>query len=290
MTIVAWLIISLIFTWLTWLGYRRGAVETLMGWIPILSTAVVLHLLFRFNELIPESLSYKIFVAVIVALFVFVISSLILKTIKNKKYPDCDELKPPPVTWPSRINHLLGASIGLLFSSLTCLLLACLGSTIVFGVSMEKEPGEIAGVDPPPPPAWVDNLKTVCTTMAEVSDSGGLSHIPRLNDYSHEIRSMVKILNAPKEKLELIVEKRKLLRFSDLPEVKNALSDSEYRNLLDRIRRGDILAIYSLYDNPLTEDLYSCPEIREFAKSVTPSELVLDLEDREDDNVTTMKD
>ena len=187
------------------------------------------------------------------------------------------DLEPVAETWAMKIDRVVGGMLGLLCASLICLAAACLGSTIVFNATVSREGASQSAEDPAPPPAWIDSLGEACLAATEISNEALIRHVPYLSEYGREMGCLVKILNSPRWKLQLIVHKRGLYEFMEIPEVQEALLDSEYRTLLTRSRRGDPAALYRLLESPITHELLTCPGIREFAARIRPSDLVEDM-------------
>jgi len=280
MTLVAGILVVLATVCLALRGYRRGAAAVLRGWLPRFSALAGLYLTAWLAWWATGSPAVTCLVGGAAAILVFGVAALALRPSRRRAgeqlQPGDDA--PAPGVQPSFLNRLAGCALGVLHAEICCLGLACLGSTVVFGVSVSRvrEPGIDSAA---PPPEWVEGLGDACRAVADISDVGLLRRLPLLKEYGSEILPLIVILSAPREKLARVAEKRNLMRFLDTPAVQAALLDAEYCSLLKQARRGELSALRSLLGSPVTRKLVSCPEIREFAKTVTPSELLEDMEE-----------
>jgi len=125
---------------------------------------------------------------------------------------------------------------------------------------------------------WVDSLSDFCSAMADFSATGLLRRVPYAGEYAHEVRSLIKILNAPREDIALVARKRGLLDLADIPEMHRALSDPDYRALLLRVNQGDLKALYEVAESPITKEIFVCREIHEFVGKLKLSDLLGDIE------------
>ncbi|MHC5057304.1 MAG: hypothetical protein ACYTKD_21735 [Planctomycetota bacterium] len=280
MTLVAGILVFLAAAYLARRGYQRGAAAVLRGWLPRFSALAGLYLTAWLTWWATGSLTVTCLLGGAAAILVFGVAALALRPSRRRaeerRQPGDDP--PMPGVQPSFLSRLAGSALGVLHAEICCLGLACLGSTVVFGVSVSRvrEPGIDSTA---PPPEWVEGLGDACRTVADISDVGLLRRLPLLKEYGREVLPLIVILSAPREKLARVAEKRDLMRFADTPAVQAALRDVEYCSLLRRARRGELSALRSLLGSPVTRELVSCPEIREFARTVTPSELLGDMEE-----------
>ena len=278
MTLVAGILVILVTACLALRGYRRGAAAVLRGWLPRFSALAGLYLTAWLAWRATGSVTATCLLAGAVAVSVFGVAAFALRRSRRRdgEGPSPDDDPQAPGVRPSLVSRLAGCALGVLHAEVFCFGLACLGSTVVFGVSASRvrEPGIDSTA---PPPEWVESLGDVCRTVADISDVGLLRRLPLLKEYGREVLPLIRILSAPPEKLARVAEKRNLMRFIDTPAVRAALLDAEYCALLKRARRGELSAVRSLLGSPVTRELVSCPEIREFAKTVTPSQLLEDM-------------
>jgi hypothetical protein len=280
MTLVAGLLVALSTVWLAWRGYRRGAAAALRGWLPRLSAISGGYLAAWLAWSTTGSVAVTCLLASVAAALAYGAAALALWPRRRRagESPPPDGGVPAADGRPRLLDRLAGAGLGVLHAEICCLALACLGSTVVFGMSLSKTPD--AGTDAAAPlPRWAVGLGTACRTVAGISEIGLLRRIPLLTEYGREVLPLIAILNAPREKLARIAEKRDLMKFAEIPAMQEALLDREYFDLLERARRGELSALRDLSTSPVTRGLLACPEIREFAKTVTPSQLVKDMED-----------
>jgi len=278
-TVVTVVLVVILGAWMGLRGYHRGAWAIVVGWMPVmlLITTACLAVFYRWTE--SGSFKAKLSTIAAAALLLFIVGSGLFRSLRKRRDRG-QQSEPVAETWLSRTNRLVGAFLGLICCMYSCLALSLVSGSVVFRVTMNREQEKtLTGAEPDPPPKWVDSLKTVSNTLAGVGDAGLLRHIPRAREYSREIRALVTILNSPGEKLRGVGEKRDLRSYAEIPEVKAALLDKEYKALVLRVQAGDLMALDSIARSPLTKALLDCPEIRELTRSLKPSDLVRDMEE-----------
>jgi len=277
MTVAAGAIFALITACLAWRGYRRGAKAVLRGWLARFSGLALMCLAGWLIWRSGGSLVTTCLAGVAAGALGFVSAVFILKIHRSRQVnEETHEAQ------PALLDHVAGGALGVIYAEACCLGLACLAGVFVFGMSASRPVIDGPAVERADcAPEWVKGLGKVCRTVADISDYGMLSRLPLLKEYGSEIVPLVTILTAPREKLALIAEKRNLMRFADTPAVKAALDDVEYCSLLSRARQGELSVMRPLLDSPITRELISCPELREFAATVTPSDLVKDMAEAE---------
>lgn len=279
MTVVTVALVIILGAWMSLRGYRRGAWAIVVGWMPVmlLITTACLAVFYRWTE--SGSFKAKLATIVAAALLLFTVGLGLFRSLRKRRDRDGPS-EPVAETWLTHANRLVGAFLGLICCMYSCLALSLVSGSVVFRVTMSREQEKtLTGTEPEPPPKWVDGLKAVSNTLAGVSDAGLLRHIPRAREYSREIRALVTILNSPADKLRGVGEKRNLRSYAQIPEVKTALLDEEYKALVLRVQAGDLMALDSVARSPITKALLDCPEIRELARSMKPSDLVKDMEE-----------
>ena len=261
-------------SFMTWRGYRRGALDTVASWLPSLATLLVLVALF-WRE--PEHLSQRLAVSAIVAAAVFVLATLAVRTVRarfqREDHPDEEPVRTR--RWHWWCNHIAGAGLGLLWSATICLGVACVISILPFALSVRASADQQA--DREETPLWVRSLSETARSLADVSERAVLGHVPRLREYGHEVRAVVTILNAPPEDLKLLAKRHGISDLEELPVVQRALKDQNYAEKFLQLKEGDVGVVSTLIDSSITRDLISCPEIRELTKTLTPSALADDL-------------
>ena len=173
-----------------------------------------------------------------------------------------------------------GAVLGLFLASFLCLIVAEVGSVIVFSVTMSTPDERLNPLDASDADAsrWIDSLSDFCSATADFNAAGLLRHVPYAGQYARQMRSLIKILNAPREDLAMVAEKRGLLDLTSIPEVRMALTDPDYQTLLVRVRQGDMKALYEAVESPITRKLFDCPGLRQFTKKLKLSDLLEDIE------------
>lgn len=262
---------------MTWRGYRRGALATVASWLPSLATLLVLITLF-WRE--PEHLSRRLAVSAIAAAAVFVLATLAVRVVRARFQNDDADQKPEGSRrWHWWCNHVAGAGLGLLWSATICLGVACVISILPFALSVQASADQQA--DQEETPLWVRSLSETARSLADVSERAVLGHVPKLREYGHEVRALVTILNAPPDELKLLARRHGISDLEELPVVQRALKDQQYAEQFLQLKEGDVGVVSTLIDSSITRDLISCPEIRELTKTLTPSELADDLKKTE---------
>lgn len=259
---------------MTWRGYRRGALDTVASWLPSLATLLVLVTLF-WRE--PEHLSRRLIVSAIAAAVVFVLATLAVRAVRARLQHDdfTDDEAAKTRRWHWWCNHIAGAGLGLLWSATICLGIACLISILPFALSVQASADQKS--DQEEMPLWVRSLSETARSLADVSERAVLGHVPRLREYGHEVRAVVTILNAPPDDLKLLASRHGISDLEKLPVVQRALKDQQYAEQFLQLKEGDVGVMSTLLDSSITRDLISCPEIRELTKTLTPSALANDL-------------
>jgi len=266
--------------YMTWRGYCRGFFATIAGWLPLLLTLGAFLLVIWLQWQSPTG---TIVTGLIAAVTTYIGGTLLLR-VGRRRLARLLPAHPKNALrrWHWWCNHVAGAALGLLCSATACLGFASLTSTLPFAYSIATQSGTEAEKDEETP-YWVTKLGETCRTLAEVSDSVVLGNVPRLREYSQEMNALVTILNADPKDLKRVAELHGLARLEHLPAVTTALEDKRYAELFLQLRDGDITAVSELVDSSITRDLLTCPEIRSFTQTVTPSSLARDLEDSESD-------
>lgn len=256
-------------------GCRRGALATLVGWTPPALSVGAMALVVWCSTL---PLSVTIACAVIAAGVTLIVSAFTTRTVRRRLATPCLEHAPRSTSarWLRRGDSVAGGALALLCSAVTCLGIACLGSTLAFAFSVHTQDAD-KKMTADNPPHWITALRHSCRTLAEVSDLAVLQHVPRLGDYGREVRALVTILNAPPDRLDRLANKHGLQRLLDLPEVKAAIADEHYVGLYQRLREGNLAVVAELLDSPVTHQLVACPQLRDAARSLTPSKLAGEL-------------
>jgi hypothetical protein len=251
---------------LAWRGYRRGALATVVGWLPVAAAAAVAALAARLAWAEPARLAEVCLAGGAAALGVLVGGTAMVRAARRRArrgWSGGPALR--------RGDRLAGAALGLCLAAALWLGLACLASTVSFAVTV--------GVDPAPgearqaPPPWAMTLRRTCCAMADVAHFGLLRHLPRIGAYGREVRALVRILNAPREELDRLARKHDLTRLAAVPEVQEALLDEDYVALTDRVGQGDLSAIPLLAESSITRRLFTSLQVRRFTRRLTPSKL-----------------
>jgi hypothetical protein len=261
---------------LAWRGYRRGAAASLRGWAPRISAVAGVYAAAWIAWSVAGSIVVSVLSGLAAGITLFGLTLVLMR--RTARPRDDGAVRDEAARErPSTIGRIAGAALGVLHAEICCIGLAAVGSTIVFGVSVSNlRPDDHR--QPTQLPEWARYVGTACVTVADLSDVGLIRRIPLLKEYGREILPLIQILNAPRDKLELIAEKHDLMRFAEIPIVREALTDRTYGELIDRAKRGDITALRSLYASPMTKKLLACPEIRQFAEAMTPSQLAKGME------------
>jgi len=274
-TTVGTILTVLVAAWMAWRGHSRGAVLTLVGWFPVLAAFSVLLASVRVAWAHPEQLGLFCVVGCVGALVAFAGGRLLFRRVRRRR-----QTQPRPTGWLSECDRCGGAALGVLSAAVILLASACLASTIPFALGADPRPVYTGGMrGKVTTPEWVDALGEACTVVADISHFGLLTHIPRMGTYSREVRSLIKVLRAPKHKIAHVVAKRGLERLAELDEMQEALLDDDYMAMIQRVSQGDVSALPSLLKSAVTRRVIGCPEVREVAKGLTPSQLARDLDE-----------
>lgn len=273
-------------------GYRRGAVSILLGWLPVLMIVAALYAAVWFWVKDPDSTMVAAMLAVAGAILLFMVGRSIYRLVRRflpRDEPaaagdeaagtEAEREPTPAARWPAVVNGIAGGAMGLFFCLVLCLVFSALLSTIVFGMNMDRQKKINDGEDPGPPSRWVPALSEASDALAEISDKGGLGHIPSVKEYTHEIRATITVLNAPRDVLVKLAERRDLDRFRDIPEVQDALNDYECRELIKQLGTGDMRALDTLRRNPKMKRMLECPAVKELTDSLKPSDLAREIEE-----------
>ncbi len=274
-------------------GYRRGAVSIILGWLPVLLIVAALYAAAWFWVKDPDSYMAAAMLAVAGAIFLFMVGRGIYRLVRRfvprtkETAENADEAgeaeagreSTPAQRWPAVVNGIAGGAMGLFFCLVLCLVFSALLSTIVFGMNMDRQKKINDGEDPGPPSRWVPALSEASDALAAISDKGGLGHIPSVKEYTHEIRATITVLNAPRDVLVKLAERRNLDRFRKIPEVQEALNDYRCRELIEQLGTGDMRALDALRRNPKMKRMLECREVKELTDSLKPSDLAREIEE-----------
>jgi len=193
MMYVAGILLAVAITaWMVWRGHRRGGVRTLGRLLPLLAAIAVVAVFAHLEWMMLGGLFSGALLVVVVAFGGWLTVRAMVAPLRRIRLKGR----------AGGLDRIAGASLGLLLASLVCLVLAELGGVIVFGVTVVER------LEDQPPAAvsaqagefdidWVGSLRDVSSAMADFSAAGLLRHVPHLDDYSHEVRALVTILNAP---------------------------------------------------------------------------------------------
>jgi hypothetical protein len=278
-TVVVALIAASLAAWLAWLGWRRGALAMLLGLIPPALAGGVLLATLRTACANPNRFGSICLLGLAAALVTLLASAALLRAVRRRLDTGREGSARARRLLACVLccNRIAGAALGVFYAAVLCLALACLGSTIPFAFS-------VAGRSPldadilAPPPKWVTTLGRACCKMADVAHFTILDHVPQVGAYSREVRALVRLLNAPREKLCQLAKQRGWTELGEVPEVQEALLSKPYVRLVDRAARGDLTAIPLLADSPTTRKLLNSPQVRQLTTGLTPSELLRDLD------------
>lgn len=283
MSAVIVILATVLGVWAAWRGFRRGAFGTFLGWLPTLAAVLVLLSAIRVAWSQPAYFDSVCVAGGIVAAALFIAGTLIVR--RRLRLLKEQRLAGPAVksrTIRRLADQLAGSVLGVIHAALICLGIACIGSALSFAVSLPAEPaarGEQAGQSP----GWAGALRRACGQAADIANFGILQHVPGIRESSRELRALITVLNAPQDKLRRVADKRGVTRLRDIPVIRKALKNEDYMGLVADIGKGNLSGLPRLAKSPITRELFECPEIRELAASLKPSQLVADLEDIKDD-------
>ena len=270
--------------WAAWRGFRRGAFSTFLGWLPTLAAVLVLLGSIRIAWSRPAYFDSVCVFGGIAAVALFIAGTLAvrrrLRSLKEQRLAGA-EVESRSVR--RLADQLAGSALGVIHAALICLGIACIGSALSFAVSLSAEPAaheEQAAQST----AWAETLRRACGQAADIANFAVLRHVPGIRNSSRELRALITVINAPEDKLRRVADQRGLTELQDIPVVRKALNDEEYMGLVDDIRKGNLAGLPRLAKSPITRELFECPEIRELAASLKPSQLAADLEALDMDN------
>jgi hypothetical protein len=270
MKLAAGIVFVLVTLWMVRTCWHRGAADVLMGFGPLVAAITVAVALVYFNCLTLGGVVVGTLGAIGLVLGTFLAVRVVLVRCRKKRIGQ-------PV---GRVDRAIGAVFGLFLASYICLLVAEVGSVIVFGVTLSEPPQSQAIPDKSDETRmqWVDSMGDFCSAMADFSADGLLRHVPHAGRYANEARSLVKILNTPPEDLAQVAKKRGMLDLAKVPEIRRAFSDPDYQALLLRMRQGKLKSLYEIAEHQITKDIFACQEIREFVGELKLSDLLADIE------------
>jgi len=312
---------ALIALGMAWRGYRRGALATLLGWLPTAAAVFILALTMRAAWSDLEHFTAVCLRGGAAAAAVYLAGIFLLRSRRplpchssscsfsssSSSSSSLPAMKGDPhVSTPKRVwawspvdrsgdasrghrelrraNRIAGAILGVFCAAILCLGLALLASAVTFSCSVAAEP---QAARPAPPPKWVSTVLRACGDLADIANFGVLSYVPAVCTYGQEVRALIHLLNAPREKLERLAQQHGLIKLVETPEVRNALVDDPYLALIARLGKGDLTVIPQLAQSPITRQVLACPKIRELARGLTPSRLLEELEAKQADPAAT---
>jgi len=278
---------ALITIGMAWRGYRRGAAATLVGWLPMIAAMAAFSLVAWCGTLWPERLVLLCAVGLAVAVGVFTAGRLTLRARRRGPAADGPSDKETAEEEDKRVqirrarmrraDRLAGAGLGVLYGAVLCLTLAGLGSMVSLAFSLPKRGRDAAQAAQRRPLAF----GRACGRLADLATDGLLTHIPLVGEVSRSFRALIVILNAPPEHLRYVAVKRGFPRLLKIPEVKDALADRHYLDLIRRTGRGNLFAFVRLGEHPLTRRLLASEELREFTEDLSLAELAKDIREAE---------
>ena len=272
--------VAILGVWAVWRGFRRGALSTFLGWLPTLGAVLILVSAIRAAWSHPAYFDFVCVSGGIAALGLFIAGTLAvrrrLRVLKERRLAASAEESRSIRRTADRFG---GAALGIIHAALICLGIACIGSALSFTVSLGGERGERAGQSP----SWAAAFRRACGQAADIANFGVLQYIPGIRESSREFRALIVVLNAPKEKLRLVADKHGIARLRHIPVIRKAASDDEYMALITDIAEGNRAGLRRLAKSPITRELLDCPEVRELASKLKPSQLAADIEAINDD-------
>jgi len=272
MTTAAVGIALLVAAWMTWRGYRRGATGTLAAWLPFIALGAVLTIGFWAAFLAIDHLAFICVASLLAGVAALALCHRLVRRGLSPAHGSSQ--RGGPCALLSALNRFSGAFLGLFAAAFILVALSLLGSAVSLACTLGSRHADGAAV---PPPRWVESLGRACCTVADFATFGVLDSVPKLGDYAREVAALVKLLSAPRAKLEWLARKRGFVRLAELPEVQAALLDDAYTRLVARAGRGNAFAIQRLARHPTTRRLLACAQVRRLAANLSPSELVREL-------------
>ncbi len=246
---------------LVWRGARRGA----HGLAPALGGLAVMLLFFRLAWALPDGFAVLAAAGLLAGAGATVGFKVALRRLERRARGS-DESR--SWHWARRADRAAGAALGLVIAALALLVAASAGTTVAFAVGANGGRSR----------AWVRALGKSCEALADISHFGLLAHIPRMGTYSREVRALIKILNAPPEKLKVLAEESGIAELADVPEIQQAVLDDECMALIERLGHGDVAALAKLVKSEATRRVVRCERVRRFVRGLTPSRLAAKLD------------
>ncbi len=261
---------------MAWRGYRRGAMVSLLGWLPIGAGVAVMGGAARIGWAVPDHFPTAVCAGLVVAAAVYAGVRAVTRPRRLALLKDRADHVIHGV-WRSIPDRVAGAFLGVIHSSLLCLAgaLAVSGGAFLLAAPAASQPAGGVEAETSHLLGW---LRRTSGQVAEIATTTALSHIPRVDTYAVEVTALITILNASPEDQYRLFRKLSLDRLAGLPSVAAAVADEEYRSLIHRVKQGHVTAIYALARHQHTRRLMRCPQIRALANDLAPSELVKDMD------------
>lgn len=283
MTAIVVSIAAVVGLWLARRGFRRGALATVLAWLPTFAAVFALLTTMRVAWTLPEHFGVVCLLGGAAAVVLFVAGTFagrrkLRSLIEKRRTASADT----GASVARLTDRLAGAVLGVIHAAVLCLGAACLASALSFAVSLPSETTRHA--EPAEPRGqWAGALERACGQMADIANFGVLRHIPGIREHGREIRALITVLNAPEHKLRLVAERRGFAKLLAVPAVQEAIEDKGYLELVAGVGRGDLAGLPRLARSPITKKLLACPEVRAFTENLKPSQLAADLQAIADD-------
>jgi len=224
---------------LGYLGWRRGGARLGLALAPVLICSIFLW--------IAGGIAYQIDMMrnlglVWPALFLIIpglVGGYLLRFWLRKKLPDT----------PGQRDRMIGTAVGVLMG----LVVTWLGLVYqtVWVASHDGQPSSF-------------NMG-----VADVLNGGVIRWIPGIGSGSDAVMNMVDIATAPEDVQREAARDLGLDKLNDLPEMQAVVEDPEIQAQIESIKRGNVLAIWSLQKDPRVLDLIKSPKIHEILKDIS---------------------
>ena len=113
--------------------------------------------------------------------------------------------------------------------------------------------------------------------IVDTAHRGFVRHLPVVGDASDEFAGLLYILNASPEQRRSWARDSRWRDLATLPSMVAVFEDPDLMADVDRVARGNLVALYRLQRHPRILDLIEDPRIADLAASLRPSRLADEL-------------
>ena len=168
---------------------------------------------------------------------------------------------PPATAAPRRAERWLGGAVGA--GGGACVAAAAWQALAVLA-------GSPASPAAATPAGWL-------TSVVETANRGFVRHLPIVGRLGDELEALTTILDTSPEARRRLARQKSWHDLAELPAMRAVLDDQSVHDDIDRLRRGDLLALYRLQRNERVLALFASETIARLARDLRPSELAAQL-------------